>query len=233
MSAVLSLRTHTLRDARFPRQDDALDAAGGALAGVNVSAANGAGASPSAAAGSSTPGKNLAAKSAAAVAATAGGTTLKRQLSSDRERVQNFLAQRTGGGAVGGGGSGGSGGAAVGAKPALSAVERAKLLMAKKAVVTSRPGVAAAGNGGSAAVKRTNPLTDILKGGSGSVVGGMHNVKRPRTKSDKPGEIKINGGRSAIQVRLAIIVLAAVSLSRLTRACACVREAAAGELHPQ
>eukprot|EP00644_Phytophthora_capsici_P013181 jgi/Phyca11/5417/fgenesh1_pm.PHYCAscaffold_5_\ len=80
------------------------------------------------------------------------------------------------------------------AKPSMPAVERAKLLMAKKAAGRATS---------STAVKRTNPLTDILRGGSGSVVGGVHSVKRPRTtKSDKPGEIKIQGGRTSIQLPL-------------------------------
>jgi hypothetical protein len=42
-----------------------------------------------------------------------------------------------------------------------------------------------------------------LKGGSGSVVGGVQAsiAKRPRTKSElRPGEIRINGGRSSIQL---------------------------------
>ncbi|OWY91938.1 hypothetical protein PHMEG_00039251, partial [Phytophthora megakarya] len=117
-------------------------------------------------------------------------TTPKRQLSSDRARVQSFLAQRS----SSGGSSSTGGSATTGQKPAMSAVERAKLLMAKKA-----GGARAA----STAVKRTNPLTDILRGGSGSVVGGVHSVKRPRsTKSDKPGEIKIQGGRTSIQLPL-------------------------------
>ncbi|KAG7380777.1 hypothetical protein PHYPSEUDO_006778 [Phytophthora pseudosyringae] len=124
-------------------------------------------------------------------------TTPKRQLSSDRARVQSFLAQRSSastGGAPSSNGAAGPGAgaaAAAGAKPAMSAVERAKLLMAKKA------------GGARPAVKRSNPLTDILRGGSGSVVGGVHSVKRPRsTKSDKPGEIKIQGGRTSIQLPL-------------------------------
>ncbi|KAG6612926.1 31 kda chloroplastic-like [Phytophthora cinnamomi] len=122
-------------------------------------------------------------------------TTPKRQLSSDRARVQSFLAQRSSA-AAGSNGAAGAGAAAAGAKPAMSAVERAKLLMAKKT-----GGARAAGS--SSAVKRTNPLTDILRGGSGSVVGGVHSVKRPRsTKSDKPGEIKIQGGRTSIQLPL-------------------------------
>lgn len=78
----------------------------------------------------------------------------------------------------------------------MSAVERAKLVMAKKVAPVKTLGGAA-----SSAVKRTNPLTDILKGGSGSIVGSVPAAKRPRTKSDKPGEIKIQGGRSSIQVR--------------------------------
>ncbi|CAI5738383.1 unnamed protein product [Hyaloperonospora brassicae] len=133
--------------------------------------------------------------------------TPKRQISSDRARVQSFLAQRSSSTAIGGGGGVSTGGTgamtstgpmSMGApKPvAASAVERAKLLMAKKAGGT-RTTVQ------SAAVKRTNPLTDILRGGSGSVVGGVPSVKRPRSsKSDKPGEIKIQGGRSSIQLPL-------------------------------
>lgn len=132
-------------------------------------------------------------------------TTPKRQLSSDRERVQNFLLQRqnSSGGITSASGSGGvtPKGAPV-AKPAMSAVERAKLVMAKKVVPAKPAGArpAALGAAGSMAVKRTNPLTDILKGGSGSIVGGAPAAKRPRTKSEKPGEIKIQGGRSSIQV---------------------------------
>lgn len=148
---------------------------------------------------------------ALAKAATGAATTPKRQQSTDRERVQNFLLQRqssvsavaTGAnGAAGGvtpkhsaGGTPG-GGAAAKPQPALSALERAKLVMAKKA---NKPLGAAA-----SAVKRTNPLADILKGGS--VVGGAAAAaaaaKRPRTKSDKPGEIRIQGGRSSIQLPL-------------------------------
>lgn len=138
-------------------------------------------------------------------------TTPKRQLSSDRERVQNFLLQRQSSSGVGASPSVPSGGGGVtpkgvgsvatssSAKPAMSAVERAKLVMAKKVVPASgaRPAALA-----SAPVKRTNPLTDILKGGSGSIVGGAPAAKRPRTKSDKPGEIKIQGGRSSIQLPL-------------------------------
>lgn len=85
--------------------------------------------------------------------------------------------------------------------------------MAKKVGATAKPLGAAASSAG-IAVKRTNPLTDILKGGS--VVGGSSSnsssvsgsasaaaaAKRPRTKSDKPGEIRIQGGRSAIQLPL-------------------------------
>uniref|UniRef100_M4BIU8 Galectin n=1 Tax=Hyaloperonospora arabidopsidis (strain Emoy2) TaxID=559515 RepID=M4BIU8_HYAAE len=130
-------------------------------------------------------------------------TTPKRQISSDRARVQSFLAQRSSATAIGGGGSSAGSVASTGqsstiaTKPVVpSAVERAKLLMAKKAGGT-RTAVQ------SAAVKRTNPLTDILRGGSGSVVGGVSSVKRPRScKSDKPGEIKIQGGRSSIQLPL-------------------------------
>ncbi|KAF4040232.1 RNA recognition motif-containing protein [Phytophthora infestans] len=93
------------------------------------------------------------------------------------------------------GGATASGAVAAGAKPAMSAVERAKLLMAKKTGGTRTTS--------STAVKRINPLTDILRGGSGSVVGGVHSVKRVRsTKSDKPGEIKIQGGRTSIQLPL-------------------------------
>lgn len=121
-------------------------------------------------------------------------TTPRRQLSSDRERVQNFLAQRhstPSSSAV----SGSATTSGSGAKPAMSAMDRAKLLMAKKTVPAKPAGAS------STTVKRINPLADILKGGSGSVVGGVQSVKRPRTtKSDKPGEIKINGGRSSIQV---------------------------------
>ncbi|GMF66658.1 unnamed protein product [Phytophthora fragariaefolia] len=120
--------------------------------------------------------------------------TPKRQASSDRARVQSFLAQRSS--AASSAGAPSSGAAAAGAKPAMSAVERAKLLMAKKTG-------GARASGGAAAVKRTNPLTDILRGGSGSVVGGVHSVKRLKsTKSDKPGEIKIQGGRTSIQLPL-------------------------------
>lgn len=130
--------------------------------------------------------------SMSAMAKGSGGTTPpampKRQVASDRARVQSFLAQRSSSAVSPGSGSG----PAAAAKP-MSAVERAKLLMAKKA----------GGRATSTAVKRTNPLTDILKGGSGSVVGGVHSVKRPRsTKSDKPGEIKIQGGRTSIQLPL-------------------------------
>ena len=56
------------------------------------------------------------------------------------------------------------------------------------------------------AVKRTNPLTDVLKGGSGSVEGSVPTVKRQRSsvsgsanKSVKPGDIKLAGDREAIQ----------------------------------
>lgn len=135
--------------------------------------------------------------------AVAGGatppsvTTPKHQLSSDRARVQNFLAQRSSAsvGVPSSNVAGVSGTAAVAAKPSMSAVERAKLLMAKKTSGTR--------TSSATAVKRTNPLTDILKGGAGSVVGGVQSVKRPRSvKSDKPGEIKIQRGRSSIQLPL-------------------------------
>ncbi|CAH0513592.1 unnamed protein product [Peronospora belbahrii] len=127
-------------------------------------------------------------------------TTPKRQVSSDRARVQSFLAQRSSTSSVGASNNATGTSAATtpgGSKPTMSAVERAKLLMAKKTGGTARTA------GLSTAVKRTNPLTDILRGGSGSIVGGVHNVKRPRSiKSDKPGEIKIQGGRTSIQLPL-------------------------------
>lgn len=132
--------------------------------------------------------------SSGAKSALGSVTTPKRQLPSDRERVQNFLAQRhsTPSSSTASSGAAASGS---GPKPAMSAMDRAKLLMAKKTVISKPAGAS------STTVKRINPLADILKGGSGSVVGGVQSVKRPRTtKSDKPGEIKINGGRSSIQV---------------------------------
>ncbi|RLN44650.1 hypothetical protein BBJ28_00018358 [Nothophytophthora sp. Chile5] len=180
-----------------------------ATVSIAVSSGSGVGLSPVATSGGavSTPlgrKSSLSAMSiggSSSVLTTPVATTPKRQLSSDRARVQSFLAQRSsasaGGSTPGSGGpASSSGGSTTGAKPAMSALERAKLLMAKKT------GGARASTA-TTAVKRTNPLTDILKGGSGSVVGGMHTVKRPRsTKSDKPGEIKIQGGRSSIQLPL-------------------------------
>ncbi|GMF23280.1 unnamed protein product [Phytophthora lilii] len=166
---------------------------------LSVAAPAGPGASPKAA-GATPLGRKSSlgsmGKAAAGGATPPSATTPKRQVSSDRARVQSFLAQRSS--ASAGPSSNGTAGTgpATGAKPAMSAVERAKLLMAKKAG-GARPA------GASTAVKRTNPLTDILRGGSGSVVGGVHSVKRPRsTKSDKPGEIKIQGGRTSIQLPL-------------------------------
>ncbi|RQM12864.1 hypothetical protein DD237_006101 [Peronospora effusa] len=126
-------------------------------------------------------------------------TTPKRQVSSDRARVQSFLAQRssTSTGGTSSNGTGTNAAQSTSTKPVMSAVERAKLLMAKKT------GGAARTAAGSMAVKRTNPLTDILKGGTGSIVGSVHNVKRPRSiRSDKPGEIKIQRGRTSIQLPL-------------------------------
>ncbi|KAL4111654.1 hypothetical protein PRIC1_003332 [Phytophthora ramorum] len=174
--------------------------ANGAASELSVSAPSGASASPTATikSGGTPLGRKSSLGSMSKV--SAGGvtppsaTTPKRQLSSDRARVQSFLAQRSSASTSSSGA--GAGGAPAAAKPAMSAVERAKMLMAKKA------GTARAA-GGSTAVKRTNPLTDILRGGSGSVVGGVHSVKRPRSiKSDKPGEIKIQGGRTSIQLPL-------------------------------
>ncbi|KAG3085759.1 hypothetical protein PI124_g14723 [Phytophthora idaei] len=173
--------------------------ANGMSSDLSVSAPSGASASPNAVSKVGIPplGRKTSLTSMGKVAA--GGatpppvTTPKRQVSSDRARVQSFLAQRSGPPSSNGAGSSGTG--AAGAKPAMSAVERAKLLMAKKA--------GGARTTSSTAVKRTNPLTDILRGGSGSVVGGVQSVKRPRsTKSDKPGEIKIQGGRTSIQLPL-------------------------------
>ncbi|KAF1336621.1 31 kda chloroplastic-like, partial [Globisporangium splendens] len=178
----------------------------GSLAAEASSLAS-AGGPPTASMGSSAAMKissaSTMAKSSSAISAAA--TTPKRQLSSDRERVQNFLLQRQNSGGVASSSAGGATpkGTPV-VKPTMSAVERAKLVMAKK-VVTTKPAGArsgALGAAGSTAVKRTNPLTDILKGGSGSIVGGAPAVKRPRTKSDKPGEIKIQGGRTSIQLPL-------------------------------
>ncbi|ETN22000.1 hypothetical protein PPTG_02060 [Phytophthora nicotianae INRA-310] len=186
----------------FQSAADSVASSAGANGGnseLSVSAPSGASASPKAVSkvGGATLGRKTSLSSMGKVAA--GGTTPpsvttpKRQVSSDRARVQSFLAQRSS--APNSNGSGASGGGAAGAKPAMSAVERAKLLMAKKA--------GGARSTSSTAVKRTNPLTDILRGGSGSVVGGVHSVKRPRsTKSDKPGEIKIQGGRTSIQLPL-------------------------------
>ncbi|TDH70130.1 hypothetical protein CCR75_003981 [Bremia lactucae] len=150
-------------------------------------------------------GNTLAHKSSSYISgkSTSGGSTPpsiatpKRQFSTDRARVQSFLAQRSSVSTSlpSSGGSGAIGDINAVTKPAMSAVERAKLLLTKKA--------GAARTTSSTAIKRTNPLTDILKGVCGSVVGGVHNVKRPRsTKSDKPGEIKIQGGRTSIQLPL-------------------------------
>ncbi|TMW69604.1 hypothetical protein Poli38472_001760 [Pythium oligandrum] len=141
-----------------------------------------------------------------------GGTTPKR---TDRERVQNFLMQRQNSFGVSGSGGtptprGTSGSSATAAMSNMSALERAKLVMAKKAgkPIGARSTSTGASSGSSTAVKRVNPLADILKGGTGSVVGGVTSssssnvAKRPRTgKPDlKPGEIRINGGRSSIQL---------------------------------
>ncbi|POM75761.1 Putative cell-cell adhesion protein [Phytophthora palmivora] len=183
----------------FQSAADAASSAGanGSSSDLSVSAPSGAMASPKAAGG--TPLSRKTSLSSMGKIAAGGGTppsatTPKRQISSDRARVQSFLAQRSSGtGVSSSNGPGGS--TSTGPKPAMSAVERAKLLMAKKA--------GGARTASSTAVKRTNPLTDILRGGSGSVVGGVHSVKRPRsTKSDKPGEIKIQGGRTSIQLPL-------------------------------
>ncbi|KAI9917553.1 hypothetical protein PsorP6_012423 [Peronosclerospora sorghi] len=180
---------------------------GGGLHGTGtelcVSAPSGSTASPKASAG--TPaGRKPSLLAMGKLAPGHGGTspsvsTPKRQVSSDRARVQNFLAQRSSAGAAPGSSSNGAGttsaGAPPGAKPVLSAVERAKLLMTKKAGGTR--------SSSSSTVKRTNPLTDILKGGSGSVVGGVPSIKKARsTKTDKPGEIRIQGGRTSIQLPL-------------------------------
>ncbi|KAE9313204.1 hypothetical protein PF008_g19799 [Phytophthora fragariae] len=182
----------------FQSVADAADAQASELS-VSVPVGAGAGASPKGVSAAT-----LSRKSSLGVMAKVGGgatppsaTTPKRQLSSDRARVQSFLAQRSSSAAGSTGtGTAGSGPAAAGSKPAMSTVERAKLLMAKKTG-------AARAAGSSTAVKRTNPLTDILRGGSGSVVGGVHSVKKMRsTKSDKPGEIKIQGGRTSIQLPL-------------------------------
>ncbi|TYZ64653.1 hypothetical protein PybrP1_003111 [[Pythium] brassicae (nom. inval.)] len=203
-----------------------------------LGAANGSSSAAQEAAGASGPATGASgAKSAASAAlakATAAAATVtpKRQPSTDRERVQNFLLQRqhssgvssaaaaaVGGGTTASSSSSSNGGAGSGANsssaasaaiakasPALSALERAKLVMAKKVGAATAKPLSSAG-----AVKRTNPLADILKGGS--VVGGSSSssasasavsaAKRPRTtKSDKPGEIRIQGGRSAIQLPL-------------------------------
>ncbi|CEG39989.1 31 kda chloroplastic-like [Plasmopara halstedii] len=133
--------------------------------------------------------------------AVAGGVTPpsvatpKPQVSTDRARVQSFLAQRSSAsvGIPSSNITGNSG--ATAAKQPISVVERAKLLMAKRTGGTR--------TSSSAAVKRTNPLTDILKGGSGSVVGGVQSIKKSKSvKSNKPGEIKIQGGRTSIQLPL-------------------------------
>ncbi|KAL3658612.1 hypothetical protein V7S43_016496 [Phytophthora oleae] len=186
----------------FQSASDASTSAGanGTSSELSVSAPLGISASPKAMGkvGGTPLGRKISLSSmgkAAGGATPPSATTPKRQLSSDRARVQSFLAQRSStSGVPSSNGAGGATAGALGAKPSMPAVERAKLLMAKKAAGRATS---------STAVKRTNPLTDILRGGSGSVVGGVHSVKRPRsTKSEKPGEIKIQGGRTSIQLPL-------------------------------
>ncbi|KAJ0396670.1 hypothetical protein P43SY_007160 [Pythium insidiosum] len=180
-------------------------------------AANGAHDAAHAAAGSH-------AASLAKSSSLASSGTPKRSAVSDRERVQNFLLQRqNSAGASSGATPTPRSAAGASASSSMSAVERAKLVMAKKAgQAASKPlarasslgsGASGHSSGGassagaassSSAVKRVNPLADILKGGSGSVVGAVAAAvaKRPRTAKVelKPGEIRLNGGRSSIQL---------------------------------